>query len=122
MAEDESRLPVRHFCTYGCVAHVHTKILPAHGNRLQGEKFKAHAKKGRLIGYDFTHGTILWIYLPDKDRVVRATSVLFNEDPQDRDEPTTELVVQLEDPEYEVEIKSKVGVQSRRASRDDSCR
>src|SRR5688500_4091235 len=55
---------LKHVRTWGCRAYVHLK---AGVDNKVGEKMKARATVGYLVGYEGHHGHIYRVYLPDKD-------------------------------------------------------
>ena len=57
---------------YGCVAYVHDDEVR------RGDKFAPRAKPGRLVGYE--GGTIYRVWMPHSGKIVRSTSVVFDED------------------------------------------
>ena len=56
---------------YGCVAYVHDEEVA------RGDKFAPRAASGRLVGYE--GGTIYRVWMPHSQKVVRSTSVTFDE-------------------------------------------
>ncbi|KJZ68167.1 hypothetical protein HIM_12435 [Hirsutella minnesotensis 3608] len=66
---------IRHLRTFGCVAYVHIKKE----RRVQARKMAPRAEEGKLVGWEGIHGKIYHIYVPARNRIVRACDVRFYE-------------------------------------------
>jgi len=75
LGDTDSTITYANWKIYGCPAYVH--INEKDPQRQRGNKFVVRAQKGRLVGYEGSH--IYRVYLPHKNRVVRSSSVTFDE-------------------------------------------
>jgi hypothetical protein len=75
LPEADRKPYIKHLRVFGCAAFVYIK--PKY--RAKADKMAPRSMKGRLIGYDDSHGRIYFVYLPDKGTVTRVNAVKFHE-------------------------------------------